>query len=115
MGVVRSDSKSVEIGWTGKMKNIAENMRDGVPGDMLVRNKKIKGFYSGLRNARKDGHEYVRVNNDGKWITRQAGGGKIRVHPRKRNFFYLTKAQEKGVSAEMSEWVEKLIAKEGLR
>lgn len=93
MNVWDVTAKGVTVGWKGGMLTIAGNMQNGTPGMMAVRTKKIKGYYSGMKYGKKGG--YVRVNNDGQWITRKMTGNMILVHPLKRVFFFVTAKQAK--------------------
>jgi hypothetical protein len=99
---------SVTIGWKGKMLDIAGNMTNGTAGLMVLRGKSKKGFYSGIRNG-KNG-EYIRVNNDGQWITRKVTSGSVLVHPLARPFFFVTEKQAKMAEKAMNIHVDKVLA-----
>ena len=94
MGTVALKSDSLEFGWSGTQKKKALAQANGISGRMVVRPDPIKGRYSGLRAAKKDGHQYIRVFNGDGWITKRASGGAVRVRPIPRRFFYLSAQQQ---------------------
>lgn len=108
MSIQKLDKSSLEIGWKGEQKKIAEKMRDGIPGKMKIRSKRIRGSYSGVRKAR-DGHKYIAVKNGTTWVTRQVSGGTVVVRPMARDFFYLTNSQGKSVLNGVTKFVEKTV------
>jgi hypothetical protein len=108
MQVFDVKNNGVTIGWKGEKLKIAGNMTNGTPGLMALRGKSKKGFYSGIRNGRNG--EYIRVNNDGQWITRKVTSGSVMVHPLKRPFFFVTEKQAKLAEKAMSIYMDKVLA-----
>jgi len=94
VGTVKQNATMLEFGWGSEQKKKATAQMYGMPGKMLVKPDPIKGRYSGLRAAKKDGHQYIRVFNGDGWITKRASGGAVRVRPLARRFFYLSPQQQ---------------------
>lgn len=108
MSIQSLSKSSLEIGWKGQQKTIAEKMRDGTPGRMKLRQKRIKRAYTGVRTA-KDGHKYIAVKNGHQWITRQVQGDSVLVNPQKRDFFFLSDKQGRMVLSGITRFVEKTV------
>ena len=111
VGPVSVTRTSLEFGFHGKQLKKAAAMIEGRAGRMILRDKSIKGSYSGPRRARKDNHGYIRVKDpDAGWITKQATGGTIAIHPRARNFFYLSSKQGAELARITDEWIGEALA-----
>lgn len=91
MGMVALKSAGLEFGFLGKQYEKAEHMIKGVASRMKVREKGVKGKYSGIKMAQSDGHKYLKVNTSSGWITKRVGAGNtISIKPAARDFFHLT-------------------------
>ena len=102
LGPKEITNKRLRFGFQGKFIDAAEAMVDGTPGRIKVKQKLIKTTQSGP-NA---GLNYVRIRtNSGQWFTKRVRGGFVPVKPQKRDFFFLTRRQQRLIERIASRYV----------
>lgn len=109
LGVLSVTKTLLEFGWRGAQLDKARRMIKGTRGTMRVLKKGVKGKYSGIKKAKKDDHEFVRINTAVGWRTKQVRDSSIQIKPRKRNFFFLSKKQGKRAIEIADEWASKQV------
>lgn len=92
MMIVRLDRSQVRIGWNGGMAKVAETQYYGLPSTMKLKQRAVKGWYSGIKTA-KDGGTYARIKKSKGWVTVNPSGDMIDIQPRARRFFYISPRQ----------------------
>ena len=98
MALVKVTKKEFTIGFRGKYSRIVSDIRAGAPGRMSVKPGSV-------RTAR-DGHQYIRVkSNAGQFYTKQVVGGKVRVDPKVRDFFFIGPRQARMIKLKTAEWI----------
>jgi hypothetical protein len=109
MGTKELTSSKLVFGFEGKFQDIANAMQKGTSGFMRIKEKRIKGFFSGIKVSKKGGM-YCRIKGSGGWFTKRVyKGNSIVITPKKRHFFYLSKEQRDKIDAMVSMFTKQAI------
>lgn len=92
MSIWDLSNRGVMIGWKGKYLKVADDQTNGRKGEINLRENRIKGRYTGVKQN-KQGGEYFSVKDGSQWWSRRVKGGVTPVKPAARKFFYLTRKQ----------------------
>ena len=105
-------NNAVTVGFHGKQAEKAEAMQRGIPGRMRVAEKGVRGLYSGVRQAKSDGHKFARINIGSGWITKQVSADNtIAIRPRARKFYYIGSREVTEILRIARDYVDRLTAK----